>query len=1118
MKKFIKTITLLLCMLFLLTNPKVFANNIANSLSPVEYSEEFKKWLELSEEEKKKVMMPKMYDFENSKTEYKNPLYFARMLGSSLTSKYSLKDVIPANLAIRNQQQTGSCWAFASLSSLETNLALSNYRNGTNTSKVYDFSERHMEYATSRIFANNVVNPIGYNRAIGGGNWAIAESYLINGTGAIPESEMPFENNENVIDISTIQNKTVSSQLYDTVYFEDYKKANDAKKVEIMNQIKQHIKNYGSIFAHIHGSGTDSSLFPCCNITTGAIYCNSSLLHVPDHAVSIIGWDDNYSIDNFAKDAKPTSNGAWIVRNSWGERQEYNLLELKQEIYNRYPNECNSKGWTEASLIPNEFIEQTGLTVENDIAYKLIGDNGIFYISYEDANISKNLYGILKASDSVNYNNIYQYDEYSPAYVLSYTSPKVMLGNIFEKGNSTEYLTQVSLHVPEKTTCRVYVNPAGSSFAKADMQLVSLKAGESETIDPGYHTLEFSKPIALTGNKFAIIVEITSSNSRAYINLETKIKDVATFDVVTVENGKCFIAEGHDLDKCSWQDLGKLAQLNSSLANGDSSIKAFTTTELIDESLKNITITTPPKKTSYFEGENFDKTGMVVTANYNSKKNPSTVLDSSSYSISNGTNLKSGQTSVTITYKDKSVNQTISVEKNSIVELNIKTPPTKTEYKEGQNFDKAGMVIEATRKNGKKEIITNYTIENGNNLKANQTSLTISYEGVTVKQKITVLPNPLIKIIVNKSPDKTNYIVGQNFDKTGMVILGVYQDKSTVEILDYTIENGKSLTKGQTSITISYLGKTTTQNITVVEKAITGISINKKPSKLKYIQNKENLDLSGGSITVTYNDETTEKIDMTSEQVAVTGFNNKKTGKITITLTYQSKTTNLEVEIVEEKVEIPEEEKAKNSVLTNAKGSVKEVKAYYFTDDSKKDYTLMKIEVNNIERILSNDKVEYYYYLSTTKSEENISGWIKIAEKQTFNDKLIITINSKDILNYEEVSKENVLYLYIKEVAVKGGDQSIAFSNALSLESNVEVETYVNNVKKENMNSGNISKPLDSNNKETNINYPNNTTTTAPGKLPHAGNTFTILTICLLVLFIAFFLLGRYIFLSKYVK
>ena len=147
--------------------------------------------------------------------------------------------------------------------------------------------------------------------------------------------------------------------------------------------------------------------------------------------------------------------------------------------------------------------------------------------------------------------------------------------------------------------------------------------------------------------------------------LESKVSGVSAWDSVTVENGKCFVAIGNDLEKCEWIDLSKMTEQNSSLVNGDSTIKAFTTTELIDESLKSIEIATPPTKTSYFEGENFDKTGMVVKANYNSKTNPSTILDGSSYNIKNGTNLKEGQTSVTITYKDKSVNQKITVEKNT---------------------------------------------------------------------------------------------------------------------------------------------------------------------------------------------------------------------------------------------------------------------------------------------------------------------------------------------------------------------------------------------------------------------------------------------------------------------
>lgn len=424
---------LLLFTFSLLTSQNAIASN-AGLFQRDEYSEEFKEWRQLPEEERKNVTMPRMYNVETQKIVSRNPLYMARMLKASLDSKYSLKNIIPTNTVIKNQKQTNLCWAFATLSSLETNLALSNYKKGINLSKVYDFSERHMEYATSKTFANNVENEHGYNRQVGsGGSCLLSTTYLTNGSGAIPESEMPFQNNEDIIDISQIQNKTVSSQVYDTVIFSDYKGQTDEKKSEIMNQIKQHIQNYGSVQASIHGNSS-SITASCYNNDTGAKYCNSSILHSINHAVSIIGWDDNYSVDNFSEDAKPTTNGAWIVRNSWGEKAgEWKLSELKENIFTKYTQECIAKGWESADKIPNEFIQQSGYIIDGDNAYIKYGDNGIIYISYEDANVSKQMFGIVKAADTVDYDYIYQYDEFFPAMQLSLRSSSMMLSNIFNK-------------------------------------------------------------------------------------------------------------------------------------------------------------------------------------------------------------------------------------------------------------------------------------------------------------------------------------------------------------------------------------------------------------------------------------------------------------------------------------------------------------------------------------------------------------------------------------------------------------------------------------------------------------------------------------------------------------
>lgn len=1105
LKNVLITIILLLFVFAVLLNQQVFASIDSNLIKKAEYSEEFKKWLELSEEEKKNKNMPIPYEVGITNNNSNNLLYKARMLKASINPKYSLREVIPANVAIKNQQNTNSCWAFATLSSLETNLALSNYKKGNNLSKIYDFSERHMEYATSKVFSNNVENKNGYNRRVGsGGNTLIAHSYLTNGSGAILESEMPFENNENIIDISQIQNKKVSSQVYDTVFFPDYRNETNENKAEIMNQIKQHIQNFGAVDAFLHGNSSNISEFSCYNNDTGAKFCNNSSMHKADHLVSIIGWDDNYSKNNFTEDAKPNSNGAWIVRNSWGERaEEYKLSEFKKEVFDTYKQQCIEKGWNSAEEIPNSFFEEAGYTIEDDIIYIKYGDNGIIYVSYEDVNISAQMAGIVKATDTVDYDYIYQYDNFFPLGQINLNCSNIMLCNIFNKQSTgTEYLTEVQIYVPGTYTCKVYVNPNGTSKSKNDLQKVSLKAGESETFGCGYHTLEFSTPVEINASSFAVAVEIESSNNLIEIPLESKINGLDTWDNVTIEKGKCFLTIGNDLDNCEWVDLCKLTEEAPQLLNGDSTIKAFTTKEFFDNSLKNIEIVTPPTKTSYFEGENFDKTGMVVKANYNSRENSSVILDSSSYSITNGTNLKAGQTSVTIIYEDKSIEQTISVQKNSVVELKIKTPPTKTEYKEGQNFDKTGMIIEATFKDGTTREISDYTIENGNNLKANQTQITISYEEKKIEQPITVTPNPLMEIRVTKAPNKTKYVVGQNFDKTGMIVKGTYQDETTQEILDYEIENGTNLIKGQDSVTIKYEGKTTTQSITVEEKAITGISINKKPSKIQYIQNKEELDLTGGTLKVNYNDNSNEEISLTSEQVKATGFNNKKLGKNTITITYQSKTTTLDVEIVAEVV-------AKNSNFDKVNCNINSAKYYTFSNKDIQEYIVMDITVDGIIRNTENDSYEYYYYLSPEKDKNNIQDWVKITEKQTSNDKLSFKINTKDIKNYEEISDSNTLYLYIKEVVIKGGNQSVLVSKSINMDSNATIETYLDNEK---VNTDKIY-----NDKKEVVSNAEDKKTSSPNRLPNAGvRSILILISILCISGIIFYI--RYKNLSKYTK
>lgn len=78
-----------------------------------------------------------------------------------------------------------------------------------------------------------------------------------------------------------------------------------------------------------------------------------------------------------------------------------------------------------------------------------------------------------------------------------------------------------------------------------------------------------------------------------------------------------------------------------------------------------------------------------------------------------------------------------------LTDISITQAPTKTEYKEGENFDLAGMKVIAVYSDGSSKEITTYTVTDGENLTLGKTTITVSYTErnitKTVGQSITVV-------------------------------------------------------------------------------------------------------------------------------------------------------------------------------------------------------------------------------------------------------------------------------------------------------------------------------------------------------------------------------------------
>lgn len=77
-----------------------------------------------------------------------------------------------------------------------------------------------------------------------------------------------------------------------------------------IEKIKRYIQNYGGI---VVTTNVDKQW----DNYKGGIYRSKGSTESKFHAVNIIGWDDNYSKDNFVYE-KPQNNGAWLVLNTWG--------------------------------------------------------------------------------------------------------------------------------------------------------------------------------------------------------------------------------------------------------------------------------------------------------------------------------------------------------------------------------------------------------------------------------------------------------------------------------------------------------------------------------------------------------------------------------------------------------------------------------------------------------------------------------------------------------------------------------------------------------------------------------------------------------------------------------
>lgn len=390
--------------------------------------------------------------------------------------------------SVKDQNPWGACWAFAFQGTLEASLIKDGWSAGL------DLSEQHLGYftyyRTADLFGNTAGDQVqiylrqnvdkGYLDFGGNAQWAVMA--MSSWTGAADES------------VSVYPRNTASIRpLNNAVAYQDKVHLQNAKWVGTRDRttMKQWILNYGaSYISMVYES-------PFFNRNTAAY--NYQGYGNMNHAVTLVGWNDTYSKDNFPEGCKPINNGAWLAKNSYG------------------------SSW---------------------------GDRGYFWISYEDnyLNRSDSYAFVMEGEAADNYDHIYQYDgTIYDGYVRIQNGYSA--GNIYKTASANangEILEAVSFmsETPNLSyKIQIYRNVRDQTNPTIGVPVFTSEQTGNVSYS-GYYTIPLNEKVHLDkGERFSVVITFTNrSGTNVLLHIDKSDTSYSDMHITNhTEAGQSFV-------------------------------------------------------------------------------------------------------------------------------------------------------------------------------------------------------------------------------------------------------------------------------------------------------------------------------------------------------------------------------------------------------------------------------------------------------------------------------------------------------------------------------------------------------------------------------------------------